>query len=124
MTLSEKQTQSSFYSAREYLIPGLFFTFFSIRIGILPYLLQLFSAFWIFRGLGKLQNHNKNLREAYALSAGLLFWQIVLLGLMVSPVAQTPFFFCLSYPCTCSHRSAHGPSASDSPRPEGNVPCL
>lgn len=92
MTLSEKQTQSSFYSAREYLIPGLFFTFFSIRIGILPYLLQLFSAFWIFRGLGKLQNHNKNLREAYALSAGLLFWQIVLLGLMVSPVAQTPFF--------------------------------
>ena len=92
MTLSEKQTQSSFYSAREYLIPGLFFTFFSIRIGILPYLLQLFSAFWIFRGLGKLQNHNKNLREAYALSAGLLFWQIVLLGLMVSPVAQTPLF--------------------------------
>lgn len=92
MTLSENQTQSSFYSAREYLIPGLFFTFFSIRIGILPYLLQLFSAFWIFRGLGKLQNHNKNLREAYALSAGLIFWQIVLLGLMVSPAAQTPLF--------------------------------
>lgn len=43
MTLSEKQTQSSFYSAREYLIPGLFFTFFSIRIGILPFFPPLLS---------------------------------------------------------------------------------
>lgn len=92
MTLNEKQTQSSFYTAREYLIPGLFFTFFSIRISILPYILQSLSAYWIFRGLGKLQNHNKNLREAYALSAGLLFWQMLLLGLLVSPVAQTPLF--------------------------------
>lgn len=92
MTLNEKQTQSSFYTAREYLIPGLFFTFFSIRISILPYILQILSAYWIFRGLGKLQNHNKNLREAYALSAGLLFWQMLLLGLLVSPVAQTPLF--------------------------------
>ena len=92
MTLNEKQAQSSFYTAREYLIPGLFFTFFSIRISILPYILQILSAYWIFRGLGKLQNHNKNLREAYALSAGLLFWQMLLLGLLVSPVAQTPLF--------------------------------
>lgn len=43
MTLNEKQMQSSFYSAREYLIPGLFFTFFSIRIGILPFFPPLLS---------------------------------------------------------------------------------
>ncbi len=69
MTLSEKQTQSSFYSAREYLIPGLFFTFFP------------------------------------------------------SASAYSPFFR-LSYPCACSDQPAHGPAASDSPRPEGNVQLL
>ena len=36
MTLNEKQMQSSFYSAREYLIPGLFFTFFPSASAYFP----------------------------------------------------------------------------------------
>ncbi len=82
------RTDSTLSSARELILLGLMFTLFSLDIGILPYITRTFGYLWLCRGLGKLHDRNKHLSDAYGLSMGMLFWQILAIGISVSPAVR------------------------------------
>ena len=80
--------ESMFPPARELILAGLTFTFFSLEIGILPYLTHACGAFWLFRGFGKLRDLNRPFRQAYRISAAFLLWHVLLFGILVSPAVR------------------------------------